>query len=89
MYDFIGKEITYPANARRIGVQGKVYVEFVVEPDGSLTNFAIFKGVHIDLDAEIIRIFKKYGSLYKWNPGTQKGVPVRQKMVVPFTFKLG
>ncbi len=85
-YRYIGERIKYPAQARRMGVEGKVFVEFVVNKDGSLTEFQLVKGIGAGCDEEAIRVLQ---SAPRWKPGKQRGRPVRQKMILPITFKLG
>ncbi|MCU0329208.1 MAG: energy transducer TonB [Chitinophagales bacterium] len=85
-YKFLGKNLKYPAQARRMGVEGKVFVQFVVERDGSLTDIKAVKGIGAGCDEEAERVVKE---AKKWKPGKQRGRPVRQKMVIPITFTLG
>src|SRR5690606_3192137 len=84
-YDFLKGELTYPAEVRSAGIQGKVFVEFIIEPDGSITNVLVKKGVHPKIDEEAVRAMKLSP---RWNPGTHKGVAVRQKMIIPINFSL-
>jgi periplasmic protein TonB len=84
-YEFVGKKIKYPAQAKRMDIQGKVFVEFVIEKDGSITDVKAIKGIGGGCDQEAERIVQ---SAPKWKPGKQRGKPVRQKMVLPITFKL-
>jgi protein TonB len=77
--------LKYPAQARRMRIEGKVFVEFVVDRDGSVTNVVIVKGIGAGCDEEAQRIIA--GSP-PWNAGKQRGKPVRQRMVLPITFKL-
>jgi len=84
-YEFVGKKIKYPAQAKRMGIEGKVFVEFVIEKDGSLTDVKAIKGIGAGCDEEAVRIVQ---SAPKWKPGKQRGKPVRQKMVLPISFKL-
>jgi protein TonB len=65
------------------GVHGRVLASFVVEKDGSLTNFKIIKSVDPDLDKETLRLLK---SMPRWKPGTMNGEPVRVKYTVPVTY---
>jgi periplasmic protein TonB len=85
-YEYVGKKIKYPAQAKRMGIEGKVFVEFVIEKDGSLTDVKAIKGIGGGCDQEAERIVS---SAPKWKPGKQRGKPVRQKMVLPINFKLG
>lgn len=85
-YEYVGKKMKYPAQARRMGVEGKVFVEFVIERDGSITDVKAIKGIGAGCDEEAVRVVE---SAPKWKPGKQRGKPVRQRMVLPISFKLG
>lgn len=80
---FIAKNTDYPRIARDNGIQGKVYVTFVVERDGSVSNTRVTTRVHSSLDNEALRVIN---SLPKWKPGTQGGRPVRVLYTVPINF---
>ncbi|MEL7586601.1 MAG: M56 family metallopeptidase [Prolixibacteraceae bacterium] len=82
---FIARGIKYPSAAREKGIQGKVYVNFVVEKDGSVGRMKIARGVDPSLDREALRVM---GSLPRWEPGRQKGVPVAVSYTVPINFAL-
>ena len=84
-YEYVGKKIKYPAQARRMNIEGRVFVEFVIERDGSITDVKAIKGIGAGCDEEAERILQ---SAPKWKPGKQRGKPVRQKMVLPIMFKL-
>lgn len=84
-YKDIGERMNYPAQARRMGVEGRVFVEFVVNRDGTLTDLNVIKGIGAGCDEEAVRVLK---SAQRWTPGKQRGKPVRQKMVLPIVFKL-
>ena len=85
-YKAMAKNLKYPSQARRMNVEGKVFVQFVVERDGSLTDVKVVKGIGAGCDEEAERVIKESK---KWNAGKQRGRPVRQRMVIPITFKLG
>jgi protein TonB len=85
-YKYIFDKMKYPAQARRMGIEGKVFVEFVVNRDGSIVDVKVLKGIGAGCDEEAIRVVQ---SAPAWTPGKQRGKPVRQKMVIPITFKLG
>lgn len=85
-YEFVGKKLKYPAQARRMGVEGRVFVEFVINRDGSIVDVKAIKGIGAGCDEEAVRVVQ---SMPAWNPGKQRGKPVRQRMVLPITFKLG
>ncbi len=71
---FVATHLHYPKEAKEQGVSGKVFVSFVVEPDGSLSHLKILKGIGHGCDAEVLRVFRL---MPKWNPGLVKGRPVR------------
>jgi len=85
-YEYVGKKLKYPAQARRMGIEGKVFVEFVVDKDGTITDVKAIKGIGAGCDEEAIRVIQ---SSPKWNPGKQRGRPVKVRMILPITFKLG
>ncbi|QHT69112.1 TonB family protein [Rhodocytophaga rosea] len=85
-YKYIGKNIKYPDQARRLGVEGKVFVQFVVDKDGGITDVQVLKGIGSGCDEESIRVLN---NAPKWTPGKQRGRPVRVRMSVPIIFKLG
>ncbi|MBR0488740.1 MAG: TonB family protein [Prevotella sp.] len=82
---WLASNITYPAAAAENGVEGRVIVAFVVEPDGSVSDVRIARGVDPSLDREALSVVKR---MPKWIPGMQNGSPVRVKFNVPVTFKL-
>ena len=84
-YKFLGKKIKYPKQARRMGKEGRVFVQFVVDQEGNLTDFKILKGIGAGCDEEAIRVLKLAP---KWNPGKQRGRPVKVRMSVPIFFQL-
>lgn len=88
-YKFIANEMKYPAAARRAGIQGKVFVQFVIEKDGSITDVEVFESPNPSLNEEAIRVVVAYAARHKWYPGMQRGKAVKQRMVMPITFKLG
>lgn len=85
-YEYVGKKLKYPAQARRMNIEGKVFVEFVVNRDGSIVDVKAIKGIGAGCDEEAVRVIQ---SAPAWKPGKQRGKPVRQRMVLPITFKLG
>ncbi len=84
-YSYVAKTLKYPAQARRMGIEGKVFVQFVIERDGTLTDVTFIKGIGAGCDEEAVRVVK---SSPPWTPGKQRGKPVRQRYVVPITYKL-
>ena len=85
MYEFIQKNVKYPESAKEKGLEGRVFVQFVVEKDGSLSSFDVLRGVSEDIDAEAIRVLK---AMPKWKPGMNEGKPVRVHFTMPFNFKM-
>jgi len=82
---FIAKAVKYPVIAQENGIQGKVFVNFVVGKDGSISGAKISRGVDPSLDKEALRVVN---SLPKWKPGKQGGKPVRVSYTVPINFQL-
>lgn len=85
-YEYVGKKLKYPAQARRMGTEGKVFVQFVINKDGSISDVVAIKGIGAGCDEEAIRIIQGAPA---WTPGKQRGKAVKQRMVLPITFKLG
>lgn len=82
---YIAKSIKYPIIAQENGIQGKVYVSFVVDKDGGISDAKIVRNVDPSLDKEALRVIN---SLPKWKPGKQRGKPVRVAYTVPISFVL-
>ena len=82
---YLSEHIKYPVIAQENGIQGRVVVSFVVEPDGSISNVQVVRGVDPSLDKEAVRVCKQ---MPKWNPGKQNGQAVRVKYNLPVQFKL-
>lgn len=82
---FIAKSLHYPAIAQENGVQGKVYIRFVVSKNGTVQDVTILKSLDPYCDKEAVRVIKM---LPKWIPGRQNGVNVPVYYTVPITFKL-
>lgn len=82
---YIATAIKYPTIAQENGIQGKVFVNFVVDRDGRVSNAKIARGVDPAIDKEALRVVM---SLPKWKPGMQRGKPVRVSYTVPISFQL-
>jgi len=82
---FIAQAIKYPTIAQENGIQGKVFVNFVVDKDGSISNAKIARGVDPSIDKEALRVIM---TLPKWKPGMQRGKAVRVSYTVPISFQL-
>jgi periplasmic protein TonB len=85
-YKYVSEKMKYPAQARRMGTEGRVFVEFIVGKDGSISDVKAVRGIGGGCDEEAVRVLQSAPS---WTPGKQRGKPVKQKMVIPIIFKLG
>lgn len=85
MVEYIQKTVKYPKKARRKGIQGRVYIRFVVKGDGTLDKVEIIQGVSPELDAEALRTVK---SMPTWTPGKQEGELVNVYFNLPINFIL-
>ena len=85
LFSWLSQNIHYPPVAEENGIYGRVTVSFVVEPDGSISNVQVVRGVDPSLDKEAVRVTK---AMPKWQPGKQNGQAVRVKYNLPVTFKL-
>lgn len=83
--DYIANNVKYPEVAKKNGVQGKVYITFIVDVDGSTSDAKVARGVDPSLDKEALRVVS---SLPKWKPGKQKGKAVKVSYTVPINFAL-
>ncbi len=82
---FLGKNINYPQKAIRKGIEGLVYVKFVIEKNGEVSSVQIAKGAHKLLNKAALEVVKK---MPKWSPGTREGAFVRVSFTLPINFKL-
>ena len=85
LFEYLGKNIKYTEMAKEASIRGKVYIQFVVEKDGSITDVKIIRGLGSGLD-EIAK--KAVRKMPKWEPGEQRGKPVRVRFVLPVNFTL-
>ena len=85
LLEYVATHIKYPQIARETGIQGRVFIGFVVEPDGSVSNVKLLRGIGGGCDEEAMRVIK---SLPKWKPGKQRGKAVRVSYQIPVLFKL-
>lgn len=83
--NFLVKSIRYPLEAHQNGIQGKVFVEFVVGKDGAVKDVKIAKSVDPALDAEAVRVVS---NMPKWIPGKEKGKQVAVQYTIPINFAL-
>jgi TonB family protein len=82
---FLVKNIRYPREARRRGMEGKVFVKFMVDKEGQIIEPEVMKGFYPSLDEEAVRVVKL---LDRWTPGKLRGIPVKSQFVLPIYFKL-
>jgi periplasmic protein TonB len=85
MMKFLRDNTRYPVIAREAGIQGTVFVTFVVERDGSVTNVSVIRGIGGGCDEEAVRVVR---SMPKWKPGKQRNQPVRVQYRMPIRFVL-
>ncbi len=83
-FQYLAQNMQYPELARRKGVQGRVFVQFVVEKDGAISNAKVVKGIGAGCDEEALRVI---ASSPKWIPGRHRGKVIRQNMVQSIVFK--
>ena len=81
---YLKKNLKYPRQAQRMGIEGRVFVQFVVEKDGVLTDIKVVKGIGAGCDEEAARVIRNTPN---WKPGKQRGKPVRQRMIQSIVFK--
>lgn len=84
-YKYIAANLSYPAEARQKGIEGRVFIGFVVNQDGSISDVRPLKGIGGGCDEEAVRIMAQ---AEPWNPGKQRGIAVRQRMVIPIVYSL-
>lgn len=82
---YVIKQLRYPENLENQHVEGTVYVQFVVERSGSLSNIKVLRGVHQDIDNEVVRVIQGSPA---WTPGKQRGKLVRVAYTFPIVFQI-
>ncbi|MDZ7742347.1 MAG: TonB family protein [Bacteroidota bacterium] len=85
LYQYLANNIIYTDNAKKRGIRGKVYVYFVVEPDGSLSNIDIVRGLGYGLDEVVLDVIR---NMPRWKPGMQGNIKARVPMTLPVKFNL-
>lgn len=85
LVELITKKAVYPASALKAGIEGKVFISFIVEKDGYPSGFEVIKGLGKGCDEEALRVIRKMG---RWTPGLIKNRPVRVKLMIPVVFSL-
>lgn len=84
-YEYVQKNLAYPEQAKSAGIEGKVYIQFIVTKDGSLEDVQVVKGIGGGCDEAALKVVEASD---KWKAGMQRGQPVQVRMVVPISFKL-
>lgn len=82
---YLAKSVRYPVIAEQNNIQGRVYIQFVINTNGEVTNAIVLRGVDPSLDKEAIRVVENMPS---WKPGKQRNKPVRVSFTVPINFVL-
>ena len=85
LLEYVAKNVKYPQIARESGIKGRVFISFVVEPDGSVSNVKVLRGIGGGCDEEAMRVVK---AMPKWKPGKQRGKAVRVSYMLPINFQL-
>jgi protein TonB len=84
-YKYVGEKMKYPAQARRMGVEGRVFCKFTVNRDGTLQDVSVIRGIGAGCDEEAVRVIQ---SAPPWKPGKQRGRAVRSSFNLAIIFKL-
>ncbi len=84
-YEYVGSNMSYPDQARKLGIEGTVYVQMVVNEDGSVSDVEVAKGIGAGCDLEAARVI---ANSPKWNAGKMDGKDVKVKMMIPIVYKL-
>jgi len=82
---YLSQNLTYPQQARNLGIEGTVIAVFVVNSDGSISDIDILRGIGGGADQEVVRLIENAPD---WTPGMQKGIPINTRMRLPVRFKL-
>ena len=85
MMNYFRDNIKYPAEAKETGASGKVFINFIVDTDGKITNAKVIRGVNEQLNAEALRVVN---AMPVWKPGTQRGKAVKVSYSIPINFSL-
>jgi protein TonB len=85
LFEYLGKNIKYPSMARENGITGTVYVTFVVEGNGEISDVKKLRGIGGGCDEEAVRVVR---SMPAWKPGKQNSKPVRVQYNLPIKFTL-
>ena len=83
--NYVAENVSFPNDAREYGISGTVYVTFIIDKDGSVTNVEIKRGVHPVIDQAVLEVIKNSP---KWDPGINNGRYVRVRYTIAIAFKL-
>ena len=85
LYEYLKTNLVYPKSVQDSSIQGRAFLSFVVEKDGSITNIKVIRGVLPALDTEAIRVVSM---MPKWKPATIRDTVVRSRYILPVLFKI-
>ena len=85
MYAYIHKNLKYPELAKEKGIEGRVFVSFIIEKDGSISNILVKRAIGGGCEEAAVEMIK---NMPKWKPGKQRGKPVRFQFTLPIKFEL-
>ena len=85
LYRYLAEALHYPEEAKELGIEGRIFVNFLIEKDGTVSKVNILRGIGCGCDEEAIRVVK---AMPKWTPGKQRGIPVRVSYNLPIKFTL-
>jgi periplasmic protein TonB len=85
LIEYLHNNMQYPVDAMKMGIQGRVWVSFIVERDGNISEVKVKDPVDPNLDAEAMRVVK---IMPRWTPGMEKGKTVRVHYMLPITFRM-
>ncbi len=84
-YKYLVDNMKYPPQARRLGIEGKVTLQFVVDKNGLISDVSVLRGIGSGCDEEAVRVMR---NAPVWKPGKQRGKPVKQRCIMPISFKM-
>ena len=85
LFEFLGNNLVYPKEAKDAGIEGRVFVEFYIEKDGTVCDAKVLRGIGYGCDEEALRVI---GLMPKWFPGKSRGHAIRVRYTLPINFKL-
>jgi TonB family protein len=83
---FVVENVVYPKKAKAKGIQGRVFVQFLVSEEGEVTHISVAKGIDPKIDAEAVKLIKEFGDKVGWTPGSLEGEAVTVHVIVPILF---